>query len=308
MTTTPQWKIDLVNKTADEMSKSPVVAFVSIKGIRNKQLQGIRRALKGDATIRIVRGTLLTKALEKNGDEGFAKLKKFIGGQIALVTTTWAPSKLYEKLEANRQQSPARGGEIAEEDIIVDAKDTNFPPGPMISEFQKVGLQAVIEKGKIVIKKEAVMVKKGDKITREKAKILEKLEIFPLNVGLDVVSALSEGLLYDKEAMSITPARVMEEIASAFLKSKALATDITFLVKEIIPDLLVKARIQAEGLAMKADFVDESNMGTFILKALNEASALAQSVEGDTKEVVEEKKEEAPKEEDSSEGFGALFG
>jgi Ribosomal protein L10 len=308
MTTTPQWKIDLVNKTADEMSKSPVVAFVSIKGIRNKQLQGIRRALKGDATIRIVRGALLTKALEKNGDEGFAKLKKFIGGQIALVTTTWAPSKLYEKLEANRQQSPARGGEIAEEDIIVNAKDTNFPPGPMISEFQKVGLQAVIEKGKIVIKKEAVMVKKGDKITREKAKILEKLEIFPLNVGLDVVSALSEGLLYDKEAMSITPTRVMEEIASAFLKSKALATDITFLVKEIIPDLLVKARIQAEGLAMKADFVDESNMGTFILKALNEASALAQSVEGDTKEVVEEKKEEAPKEEDSSEGFGALFG
>lgn len=81
MTTTPQWKIDLVNKTADEMSKSPVVAFVSIKGIRNKQLQGIRRALKGDATIRIVRGALLTKALEKNGDEGFAKLKNSLVGR-----------------------------------------------------------------------------------------------------------------------------------------------------------------------------------------------------------------------------------
>ncbi len=308
MTATPQWKIDLVNKTAEEMSKSPVVAFVSIKGIRNKQLQSIRRNLKGEANIRILRGTLLTKALEKNGDESLAKLKQFIGGQIALITSKDAPSKLYEKLEANRQQAPVKGGEIAEEDIIVEAKDTNFPPGPMISEFQKVGLQAAIEKGKIVIKKESVMVKKGDKISREKAKVLEKLEIFPLNVGLDVITALSEGLLYDKEALSLTPARVMEEIASAFVKSKALATDITFLVKEIIPELLVKARVQAESLAMKADFVDESNMGTFILKALNQANAIAQSTGGDTKKVIEEKKEEEPKEEDSSEGFGALFG
>ncbi len=308
MTGTPQWKLDLVNTMADEMSKSPVVAFVSIKGIRNKQLQGIRRALKGEATIRVLRGTLLAKALEKNKDSALVKLTQFIGGQIAVVTTTDSPSKLYAKLEANRQQSPARGGEIAEEDIIVEAKDTSFPPGPMISEFQKVGLQAAIEKGKIVIKKEAVMVKKGDKITRERAKILEKLEILPLNVGLDAITALSDGLLYDREAMSITPARVMEEIASAFVKSKALATDIAFLVKEIVPDLLVKARIQAESLAMKTDFVDESDMGNFILKAFNQASAVAKSTDGENKEAVEAKKEEAPKEEESSEGFGALFG
>ncbi len=309
MTNTPQWKIDLVNETASEVSSSPVTAFVSIKGIRNKQLQGIRRALKGQAKIRIIRGTLLTKALEKSGNVKLEEMKKYVGGQIALVTTKYSPSKLYSVLENNRQKSAARGGEIAAEDIIVEAKDTSFPPGPMISEFQKVGLQAAIEKGKIVIKKEAVLVKKGEKISREKAKVLEKLEIFPLDVGLDVISAYNEGIIFDKDAMSITPERVMEEIASAFAKGKVLAKDITFIVKEIVPELVVKARLQAETLAMRVNFVDESNMGAFILKAISQATALAENLDGPKTETVEEKKqEEKPKEEDTSEGFGALFG
>ncbi len=308
MTVTPQWKIDLVDHIASTISESPVTAFVSIKGIRNKQLQGIRRALKGEASIRVVRGTLLEKALEKSGKKNIEKLKDFVGGQIALVTTIDAPAKLYSKLEKNRQKSAARGGEIAEEDIVVSAKDTNFPPGPMISEFQKVGLQAAIEKGKIVIKKEMLFVKKGDKISKEKAKILEKLEIFPLDVGLDVVSAYEDGIIFDKEAMSITPERVMLDIANAFSQGKFLAKDITFIVKEIMPELIVKARLQAESLAISANFVDENNMSAFILKAISQATALQSEVEGEPEEAKEETKEEKPKEEDGAAGFGALFG
>ncbi|EQB69259.1 50S ribosomal protein L10 [Cuniculiplasma divulgatum] len=308
MTVTPQWKVDLVDHIASTISESPVTAFVSIKGIRNKQLQGIRRALKGEATIRVVRGTLLEKALEKAGKKNIEKLKEFVGGQIALVTTLDSPAKLYSKLEKNRQKSAARGGEIAEEDIVVPAKDTNFPPGPMISEFQKVGLQAAIEKGKIVIKKEMLFVKKGDKISKEKAKILEKLEILPLDVGLDVVSAYEDGIIFDREAMSLTPEKVMADIASAFSQGKVLATDITFIVKEIMPELIVKARIQAESLAMEANFVDENNMASFILKAVSQASALQNELEGEPEETKEATKEEKPKEEDGAAGFGALFG
>ncbi len=308
MTETPQWKVDLVDHLASTISKSPVTAFVSIKGIRNKQLQGIRRALKGEATIRVVRGTLLEKALDKAGSPNIDKLKAFIGGQIALVTTTESPAKLYSNLEKNRQKAAARGGEIAEEDIVVPAKDTNFPPGPMISEFQKVGLQAAIEKGKIVIKKEMLFVKKGDKISKDKAKVLEKLEIFPLDVGLDVISAYEEGIIFDRGAMALTPERIMLDIASAFTKGKALASDITFIVSEIIPELILKARIQAESLAMKANFVDESNMQSFILKAISQASMLQEELEGEPEEAKEEPKEEKPKDEDGSAGFGALFG
>ncbi len=60
-----QWKVELVKEMASEFSSSPVTALVSIKGIRNSQLQKIRRDLKGDAKIRVVRRRLLLKALEQ---------------------------------------------------------------------------------------------------------------------------------------------------------------------------------------------------------------------------------------------------
>ena len=302
MSKVPKWKVDYVKNLASEINNSPVTALVSIKGIRTKQLQGIRRALKGKATIRVLRGTLLEKSIEKVKLPNIKNLEPFINGQIALITTELSPVSLYSTLHDSRQKAAARGGEIAPEDIIVAAKETNFPPGPMISEFQKVGLQTAIEKGKIVIKKEAVFVKKGEKISRDKAKIMEKLEIFPLDIGLDVISAYEDGVIFNKEAMSLTPAAVMSMIATAFAGAKAVAKSATFMVKEIIPDMIVKARMEAESLAIASNFVEEGNIDIIFMNStpVNEVA--------EEKETKEEAKSEEPKEEDVGEGFGALFG
>ena len=302
MSKVPKWKVDYVKNLTSEITNSPVTALVSIKGIRTKQLQGIRRALKGKARIRVLRGTLLEKSIEKVKLPNIKNLEPFINGQIALITTELSPVSLYSTLHDSRQKAAARGGEIATEDIIVAAKETNFPPGPMISEFQKVGLQTAIEKGKIVIKKEAVFVKKGEKISRDKAKIMEKLEIFPLDIGLDVISAYEDGVIFNKEAMSLTPAAVMSMIATAFAGAKAVAKSATFMVKEIIPDMIVKARMEAESLAIASNFVEEGNIDIIFMNStqVNEVA--------EEKETKEEAKPEEPKEEDVGEGFGALFG
>ena len=302
MSKVPKWKVDYVKNLTSEITNSPVTALVSIKGIRTKQLQGIRRALKGKARIRVLRGTLLEKSIEKVKLPNIKNLEPFINGQIALITTELSPVSLYSTLHDSRQKAAARGGEIATEDIIVAAKETNFPPGPMISEFQKVGLQTAIEKGKIVIKKEAVFVKKGEKISRDKAKIMEKLEIFPLDIGLDVISAYEDGVIFNKEAMSLTPAAVMSMIATAFAGAKAVAKSATFMVKEIIPDMIVKARMEAESLAIASNFVEEGNIDIIFMNStqVNEVA--------EEKETKEEAKSEEPKEEDVGEGFGALFG
>jgi hypothetical protein len=69
-------------------------------------------------------------------------------GQIALLTTSESPKTIYDMLVSKRTKAAARGGEIAEDDIVIEPKETSFPPGPMISIFQKVGIPAGIEKGK----------------------------------------------------------------------------------------------------------------------------------------------------------------
>jgi large subunit ribosomal protein L10 len=307
LTEPAKWKVELVNQVTSEMDQSPVSAIVSIKGIRNKQLQQIRRSLKGKAKLRVMRGTLVEKSLENVKKDHIGDLKEFISGQIALITTEMTPQKLYASLEGSKQKAAARGGETATEDIIIEAKETQFPPGPMISEFQKVGLQTAIEKGKIVIKKESVFVKKGEKISKEKAKILEKLEIHPITVGLDVVSAYYDGLIFKADVLSITPEFVMGEIAMAFSRAKVLAGSVMFITKEIVPELIIKGRLQAESLGMEAKFLDEKEMGNLIINS-RAAVQKTETKENAHKEEVKEEKNEEKEAEDATEGFGALFG
>lgn len=311
MSKIPSWKQELVAETSDKISKSKVSAIVSIKGIRNKQLQDIRFKLKGMASLKVMRGTLLVKAIERAGLKNGDKLIPSIRGQVALITTDENPNKLYKLVESTRQKAPARGGEISEEDIIVPAKETNFPPGPMIGEFQKVGLQAAIEKGKIVIKKESVFVKKGEKISRDKAKTLERLEIFPIEVGLDLISAYESGIIFDKDVLSLTPEKIISQIAGAFSQAKGVAKEAVFFVKEILPDYIVKATLEAENLAIAANYVDESNLKIFLVKAIREAMTLNNAILGEPKKQEEQKeevKEEKKEEEDGTSGLNALFG
>ncbi|MHB1492827.1 MAG: 50S ribosomal protein L10 [Thermoplasmataceae archaeon] len=308
MTEPAKWKVELVDQAKTEIEKSPVTAIVSIKGIRNKQLQQIRRSLKGKAKLRVMRGTLVEKTLDKINKEHIKGLKGYLSGQIALITTELTPQKLYGSLERSKQKAAARGGETASEDIIIEAKETSFPPGPMISEFQKVGLQTAIEKGKIVIKKEAVFVKKGEKISREKAKILEKLEIHPITVGLDVISAYYDGLIFGTDTLSITPEFIASEIASAFAKAKALAGSAMFITKEIVPDLVIKGRIQAEGLAVATKFLSEKEMESLIINSVPSSQGHESQDKGKASKEVKEEKEEEKEAEDATEGFGALFG
>lgn len=71
-----QWKVETVNSLVEDLNSSPVTALVSIKGIRNAQLQKIRKELKGDAKIRVVRKRLLLKALADIKKERIAELGK----------------------------------------------------------------------------------------------------------------------------------------------------------------------------------------------------------------------------------------
>ncbi|MCL5438006.1 MAG: hypothetical protein M1148_02265 [Candidatus Thermoplasmatota archaeon] len=166
------------------------------------------------------------------------------------------------------------------------------------------------------IKKETVFVKQGEVIPKDKAKILEKLEIHPLRVGLDLLGAYSDGIFYPKDVISETLSDISRKFARAFGQAKSVALDAGFIIPEIVPDLLVKARLGAEHLALETGFVDESSIQLFILKAIKDAAALNASIGGEEVEETkgaeetkkEPKEEEGSSDDDVSAGLGALFG
>src|SRR5467141_4319265 len=204
----------LVEDLVSRCTKAQVVGIVNIHGIPAPQFQAIRKKLWGRATITVAKNNLLRLALEQANAKkpDLVKLGETIDGQTAVVTADINPFRLFKELEATKTRAPARGGEVAPEDLWVRAGETPFKPGPIVGELQKAGVPAAIERGKVVIKKDKLLVKAGDKIPRDVATVLTRLEIYPLTVGLDLRGAYEAGTVFRRDVLSVDDAKVRADL------------------------------------------------------------------------------------------------
>ena len=146
------------------------------------------------------------------------------------------------------------GGEVAPADIWVREGETPFKPGPIVGELQKAGVPAAIEKGKVVVKKDKLLVKSGDRIPRDVASALTRLEILPLIVGLDLRTAYEGGQLYGRDALAVDDVKVRADMVAAIRGAIGLSLSAGYPTKFTIPLLIGKAHRGAVGVAVAAGF------------------------------------------------------
>src|SRR5688572_28046412 len=181
-------KTKLVEDLAARCAQARVIGIVNIHGIPAPQFQAIRKKLEGRATITVVKNNLWRLALERWSAKkpDLSKLGETIEGQTAIVRADINTFRLYKELVSTKTRAPARGGEAAPEDLWVRAGETPFKPGPVVGELQKAGMPALIDRGKVVIRQDKLLVKSGQRIPRDVAQQMARLEIYPLVVGLDL--------------------------------------------------------------------------------------------------------------------------
>src|SRR3989338_2862633 len=146
----------------------------------------MRAELRGKVSIFMTKKTLMKIALGniKNDKKGIEVLEDYFIGMPALIFTKESPFRLARILRKSKTPAPAKAGQIAPADIIVPKGPTPFPPGPVISEFSSAGLKVGVEGGKVAVKEDAVVARKGEKITGKVAEVLARLGIKPMEVGL----------------------------------------------------------------------------------------------------------------------------
>ncbi len=329
----PKWKVEAVEEIRRIFSSYPVIAIVGFRGVPSNQMQKIRREFRGKAVIKVVKNTLLEKAIDALGGD-FEKLKEFIYDQTAIVATDINPFKLYKMLEETKVPSPLKPGQVSPVDVVVEKGPTPFPPGPIIGELQAAGLPAAIERGKIVIKETVTVVKAGEVVRPEVARALEKLDIKPIRIGLDVRAIYDSGVILTPDVLAIDEEAIKGQIAEAFQKALNLAVNAAYVTEETAEILIMKAVMDAKNLAINAGIFEKDVMPEILSKAYAEMLALASllpdealdddlknrisglKVEVKVEEKVEEKKEEEEEkeeeekggEEEALEGLGALFG
>lgn len=326
----PQWKLQTVDEIKRIFKEYPVVGIVGFRGVPSHQFQSIRREMKNEMLIRVVKNSLLRLALESLGGD-YKSLENFIDDQIAIIASNMNPFKLYKKLESTKVPSPLKPNQISPVDVVVEAGPTNFPPGPILGEIQAGGIPAAIERGKIVVKDTVTVVRAGEVVKPEVARALNLLEIKPISIGLETKVIMENGILFTPEDLAIDEAKVFEEFVDAATKALNLAVNSAYVTEETAAILIQKAFVEARNLALNASVYEKEIMGDLLSKAYAEMLSLAsrlseEALDDELKSVIsskpqveeavemveekaEEEKEEEKKEEESAlEGLGALFG
>ncbi|MFQ5552404.1 MAG: 50S ribosomal protein L10 [Thermoplasmata archaeon] len=273
-------KAAAVRELADWLAKAKVVGLASIEGIPARQMQQIRARLRGTVGFRIIKNRIFQRALETAATqrEGIEGLETFAAGPSALVTTEENPFRLYKELEATKTQAPARGGEVAPDDIVVREGDTPFKPGPVVGDLQKAGVPAAIERGKVVIKKDKVLVEAGQRIRPEVAQVLTRMEILPLTVGLDLRGVFEDGQLYTPENLALDEEGVRRDLEAAAAQAQLLALGVAYPTPQTTVVLLGRAHARAFALALAAEYPGKEVLPRLLSEAHARMTALAHQV------------------------------
>lgn len=276
----PSAKLEEIEELKENIKKFRTVLIASCKGLPGLQYHAIKKDLRGRVEIKMSKKTLFSRAIDGIEKGQIKNLKKEIGADISLFFSDLDPFALSGLLSDNQSPSKARAGDIAPEDIEIEAGPTDLVPGPTISELGAVGLKVSVKNGKLEIMKGAIVAKEGEEINSNVASVLAKLNITPMRVGFLPLAA------YDSEddkvyvGIKVNKEGTLEELRTLVGKALGFATNIEYPAKE--------------------------TMSYFIAKAFAEEKALAnlngeEKKEESSEEVVEEKKEEASEKEKSEE-------
>lgn len=253
-----------------------VIALSKMTKVRATQLMMLRKKFRNDIKIRIIKNKVAQRAFEKVKDvAGMENLSKELEGQCALMFTNISPFKLNLIFAQNKVFLPAKGGDIASKEIVVPAGNTGIVPGPVLSEFKVANIQTKIDQGTIWVNKDTVAAKPGDVISQALASLLGKLNIKPIEAGIAVNFAISEGLLFKERDLQINLAEYRDELIRSFQQALALATEVGYMTPETVTPLLVKAEQQARSLAAESGYLAPDTAQYVLPRAEAKAQALA---------------------------------
>lgn len=244
----PEKKIRAVKHLAEEMKKSNTIMIVSTKNLPSSQLQKIKKQLRGKADIMVAKKSTLIRAIDEAKISEMLGLKEHVKSDCAILFSKDDAFELAAWLSENKSSVSAKQGQTADEDIIVEAGQTNLMPGPDISILGSAGLKVSVEEGKIAIREPKVVVKKGEIVKENVAAILQKLDIKPFMIGLN------PAVMYDKKekkiyvGVKIDKKQALHDLLICYGKALGFARNLNIITRETIGYLLAKANMQAMAL------------------------------------------------------------
>ena len=289
----PQWKLDEVNHLVDLFKSHSNVAVIEIAKLNDRQIQEMRKILRGKAIIRMSKKSLQLRAVNKYREESKkANLDEFlerIPGQAALCFTNLDVFELKKIFLQSIWMVPAKPGEITTVDIWVLAGDTGLSTGQVISELNMtLRLPTRIQNDTIWVRDDTQTHKAGDFVDVKQAAVLKKLGITPIESLIKIDYAWSNGEIISEEILYMDMDKFKQDFSIAYR--------------------------EALGILFEMPFFSEDMTDEYIRKGASEANLLNLIIFGEgVKAIIPvetkvEEKEPEEEEEEEEVGIGGLFG
>jgi large subunit ribosomal protein L10 len=277
-----EWKKEEVVELKGIIDQYDVVGIVDLMNIPAKQLQEMRRSLKDKAVIRMSKKNLIDLALEDCNAEktNIVDLSEHMDGQVALIATEMNPFKLYKILESSKTSAPAKPGSIAKDDIIVPAGDTGFPIGAFLGELTQVNIPAKNDNGKIVVDKDTVVVSAGEVVPQNISNILSRLDINPVEVGIDLKAVYEDETIYTSDVLAIDEEETLANVQNAFKNAFNLSLNAAIPTEETISPMITLAYTRAINVGVEGGIMTSETSQPLIGLAQAKMLALASMVSG----------------------------
>jgi large subunit ribosomal protein L10 len=290
-------------KELEELMNKKTVMVVSIKNLPAAQFQEIKKELRGQARIIVAKKNLINLALEECKAKGLEKLEEVVKEDFALLFSDENAFEISAMLAKNQTPAKAKVGQIAQEDISIEAGPTSLVPGPDISALGAVGLKIKVENGKLTIENSKIIVKKGEEINAAQSGILAKLDITPFKIGLEPLAAFFEGEAYFD--IKIDFEEILKNLDEMYSKGLAFAVSLNYVNDSTLPFILSKAASHETALSglIKEEKAEEPKAEEKILEEKSSSKKESENEKDGSEKEKEEKSDsnEKPREEQTEE-------
>lgn len=197
---------------------------VSIDNVGSLQMQKVRIALRGKATMIMGKNTLMRMIIKEFTAKNpkLEALLPYVRGNVGLVFTNEDLKKIRSVIVEFKTPAAAKSGTLAPTDVFVPPGPTGMDPG-QTGFFQALNIPTKIVKGAVEIINEVHLIKAGDKVTASAVALLSKLNIQPFFYGIKVATCYENGSVFPASILDISEADLFAKFFNGVSKLTALS-------------------------------------------------------------------------------------
>jgi len=304
-----------VERLNQYLTEYRAILIIQVDNVGSNQLQKIRIALRGKASVLMGKNTLIRKVLRENiaKNPKLEALLPQIYSNIGFVFTNGSLNEIRKTITDFKVPAGARTGTLAPNEVLIPPGTTGLDPS-QTSFFQALNIATKIVRGAIEIINPVILLKPGDKVSPSHVALLDKLSIRPFHYGAVVSHVYEDGVVYEAAILDISQDDLLKKFLSGVRSLALVSLGISYPTLASLPFIVSNAfsKLLAITLATEISFPQADKFKEALKNpaafAPAPAAAAAAPAKADDKGKGKEKEKEKPKEESEEEGDFGLGG